>query len=122
MVSGMAAEEFQNRGREPAAIVQKNQRRPEQKRALRIFAVVGEARAPRTPSASVDVGGVFRFTALQTSASLFNVAWKLTLRFPPTRVVPKTSAWSSANVPENPLVASRPPKSGRTKGSGKSVC
>jgi hypothetical protein len=57
----------------------------------------------------------------QISASLFNVARKLRLRFP-TRVVPNTSAWSSSKVPENPLVTSCPAKSGRTKRSGKDVC
>jgi hypothetical protein len=57
----------------------------------------------------------------QISASLFNVARKLRLRFP-TRVVPNTSARSSSKVPENPLVTSCPAKSGRTKRSAKDVC
>jgi hypothetical protein len=57
----------------------------------------------------------------QPSAIFFKVARKLRLRFP-TSVVPNTSAWSSANVPENPLVTSCPPNSGRTNGSEKDVC
>src|SRR5258708_15552521 len=58
---------------------------------------------------------------LQPSASFFNVARKLRLRLP-TSVVPKTSAWSSAKVPEKPLVTSCPANSGRTNGSAKGVC
>jgi hypothetical protein len=58
---------------------------------------------------------------LQISASLFNVARKLRLRFP-AKVVPNTSARSSSKVPENPLVTSCPAKSGRTKRSAKDVC
>jgi len=119
---GWQREGFRTADGNRPVIVQKNPRRPEQKRALRIFAVVGEARAPRTPVGIRRCRRGFSTRGAQTSASLFNVAWKLTLRFPPTSVVPKTSAWSSANVPENPLVASCPPKSGRTKRSGKSVC
>jgi hypothetical protein len=57
----------------------------------------------------------------QISASFFNVARKLRLRFP-TKVVPNTSVRSPSKVPENPLVTSCPAKSGRTKQSAKDVC
>src|ERR1700679_950528 len=57
----------------------------------------------------------------ELSPSPFNVARKLRLRVP-TRLVPNTSAWSPAKVPENPLATSWPPDSGRAKGSESRVC
>src|SRR6266702_5584720 len=66
----------------------------------------------------VAAKGHRRHPTHQISASLFKVARKLKLRFP-TRVVPNTSARSSAKVPENPLVTSCPANSGRTKRSAK---
>jgi hypothetical protein len=53
---------------------------------------------------------VNKATTHQISASFVNAARKLRLRFP-TRVVPNTSARSSAKVPVNPLVTSSPRKS-----------
>ena len=51
----------------------------------------------------------------QPSASFVKVARKLWLRVP-TSVVPSTSARSSPEVPENPLVTSCPPNKGIGKG------
>src|SRR5882757_3600111 len=79
------------------------------------------ASRPRSEVACGCKGGYRRHPTHQISASLFKVARKLKLRFP-TRVVPNTSARSSAKVPENPLVTSCPANSGRTKRSANGVC
>jgi hypothetical protein len=86
-----------------------------------------------TPRARVMWAGMSTFGGLaplgrpstatepQSSANRFRVARKPRLLVP-TREVPNTSDPSSVNVPENPLVTSCPPDSGRANRSGSGVC